>query len=418
MAKANSPVSTLPKLNAARAQTAQSSSLHPSSWQRLYLTGPRRVPSSFRGQIWGPDLPNNTTKDRALATVGYALNQERRRGNPNQLWMALFTGVDVPKYTCPPGAYSVVSHDTHHNKLAKMAWHVPFNVPALNNEKRLTALAIAQALQVADQRLRDLPARLKPKKATIKIFVACQETLKNIENTGTIEGVGKEEMVAVVGLIENLSEILCDIPGIDFRVFLQWLPASYAKMQCARDFAKRCRRKTGGGHAYFIGNQQQPAKNLPLYIAGIHAQHEEEKAAKKAAEEAKKAEEEAKKAEEEAEKNAENEAKTARMEEWVDDVVKHTSAIDVDMEEAPVEGSGQVEGHVDAGMEVCQDDENLEEAEVTGSGQENTKLEVLKENVKQAMNGENMVEDDQSLVDQQLFAGFSEHLETKDQNAE
>ncbi|KAK3401423.1 hypothetical protein B0T20DRAFT_466483 [Sordaria brevicollis] len=230
---------------------------------------------NFRGQIFGPGiLPSPTTPERAIATAGYALSKERNPSNltSDHIWMVLFTGASCPKIRNPAGAYSVVAW---HGKQPRMAWYMAPESEAgvAVTEKRLAGLAIAQALYIADERLRGLPESLKPKTVTIKIFSSCEETLREINDPSTIKEKGderysKKARLAVVRLIEDLSQSLSNIAGVErMRVYLQWLPTSYKKMQCARDFAKRCRRKSGGQDLYVIEERVKRPENMP---EGVH----------------------------------------------------------------------------------------------------------------------------------------------------
>ncbi|KAK3948373.1 hypothetical protein QBC32DRAFT_327858 [Pseudoneurospora amorphoporcata] len=337
--------------------------------------------SKFCGEIFGgPGVSDNATKDRAMATVGFVLNQERN-ATKIHVWMALFTGADCPKISYPSGAYSVVSY---HGKFARMAWYMPASSPEVVNEKRLSGLAVAQALYIADERLRFLPDDLKPKKATIKVFVSCVETLNNIDDPSTIEGDGREAQLEVVKLIEKLTHSLCNIVGINVRVYLQWLPGTYAKMKCARDFAKRCRRKTGRKNAYFVGNEEMDVETIP---EGISAFIEEQTA-------------------EDGDTRMTKESEAA--------LERPDATVDVVMEDALVEIIRPAEGQVGVGQEITHNEEKLDEAEATASGQVLSNLQVSKEKDEKGMNNEvlsndELSNDEESLVDQQIFADFYEH---------
>ncbi|KAK3343230.1 hypothetical protein B0H65DRAFT_559253 [Neurospora tetraspora] len=221
--------------------------------------------SKFSGQIFGPGISDNATKDRAISTAGYALHQELHQ-TPNHVWMAFFTGASWTKTASPSGAYSVVfpsRNSIDHRKLAKMAWYMASSSGVVN-EKRLAGLAIAQALYIADNRLRALlHDGRQPKKATVKVFVHCVETLQNIDDPSSIGGDGREAQLEVVKLIEDLSYSLCNIAGIN------WLPADYRKMVCARDFAKRCRRKKGRKDLYYVGTEVRDAGLMPEGVSGF-----------------------------------------------------------------------------------------------------------------------------------------------------
>ncbi|KAK3338102.1 hypothetical protein B0H65DRAFT_512012 [Neurospora tetraspora] len=225
----------------------------------------------FCGYIFGPGISGNATKDRAISTAGYALQKELHQ-TPTHVWMAFFTGASWTKTASPSGAYSVVfpsPNSTDHHKLAKMAWYMASSSEVVN-EKRLSGLAVAQALHIADERLRALPNnKERPKKATIKVFVYCVETLKNIDDPGSIGGDGREAQLEMVKLIEDLSYSLCNIAGINVRLYLQWVPADYGKMVCTRDFAKRCRRKKGRKDLYYVGNDVRDAGLMPEGVSGF-----------------------------------------------------------------------------------------------------------------------------------------------------
>ncbi|KAJ4387028.1 hypothetical protein N0V85_007808 [Neurospora sp. IMI 360204] len=212
--------------------------------------------SKFSGQIFGPGISNNATKDRAIYTAGYALNKEHNQ-TPNHAWMAFFTGASWTKTASPSGAYS-------------MAWYMASSSEVVN-EKRLSGLAVGQALYIAEERLRSLLNKNeeRPKKATVKVFVHCVETLKNIDDPGSIGGDGREAQLEVVKLIEDLSYSLCNIAGINMRLYLQWVPADYGKMVCARDFAKRCGRKKGRKDLYYVGNDVRDAGLMPEGVSGF-----------------------------------------------------------------------------------------------------------------------------------------------------
>ncbi|EAA27847.1 hypothetical protein GE21DRAFT_9508 [Neurospora crassa] len=220
----------------------------------------------FSGQIFGPGISDKATKDRAISTAGYALQKELHP-TPNHVWMAFFTGASCTKTTNPTGAYSAVFNQD--KKLAKMAWYMS-SFSDVVNEKRLASLAIAQALYMADKRLRAFADdEERPKKATVKVFTHCVETLKNIDNPREIVGDGREAKLEVVKLIEDLSYSLCNIVGARVRLYLQWVPADYGKMVCARDFAKCCRRKSGRKNMYFVGNEKRDDGLIPEGVSGF-----------------------------------------------------------------------------------------------------------------------------------------------------
>lgn len=222
--------------------------------------------SKFNGQIFGPGISDKATKDRAISTAGYALQKELHP-TPNHIWMAFFTGTSCTKTTSPTGAYSVVFNQD--KKLAKMAWYMS-SFSDVVNEKQLTGIAIAQALHMADKRLRVLPdGEERPKKATVKVFTHCVEALKDIDDPRGIGGDGKEAKLEVIKLIEDLSYSLCNMVGTRVRLYLQWVPAEYGKMGCARDFAKYCRRKSGRKNMYFVGNEKRDAGVIPEGVSGF-----------------------------------------------------------------------------------------------------------------------------------------------------
>ena len=343
----------------------------------------------------------NVTKKRAIKTALFALARERgpketspaqtSSGGHNHIWLALFTGAACTNTSHPFGAYAITFHDytpaapATHRKSAKMAWYMPDAVQPEEvpvSEKRLSGLAVAQALYVVDQRLRALPDAEggRPKRATVKVFTSCVETLKDVHDPGRIRGDTKEgeAQLGLVKLVEDLSKKLCGIEGVTVRIVLQWLPADYGKLVGVKGFARHCRKRRIRKDTYFVESKEVKDLVMPEGVSALIGQNIVE-------------EDEVSKAEE-AEVAMATEKKTV------------TLADDVEMED--VEESSSFGGQVVVDKQENHDEEMLDVADDTAfSEQVLVNQQISIENNRPGQSNEE-VYDEQMLIDQQTLGNM------------
>lgn len=181
------------------------------------------------------------------------------------------------------GAYSVVftemsPNTDDHGKQAEMAW----SSRLLRDNVVAEALAVAQALQLAHQRLRTLrPGPGGPKLATVQIFTGALHVFRDIVLTNNAWSANRsltphaKLLRTIQVMMFEQSQKLGDIPDLEVDLHLYWLTAesSLESQRAAKRVALQCRLLDGEQNMFTLDGEARLAAEIPppVYLDVEHA---------------------------------------------------------------------------------------------------------------------------------------------------
>ncbi|EGO54830.1 hypothetical protein NEUTE1DRAFT_141109 [Neurospora tetrasperma FGSC 2508] len=147
---------------------------------------------------------------------------------PYHIQLVLFCDASVDHKDLPalPGGYAVVFNEHcpghfDHGRKVVMGWHMPHIIDNMIGE----AIAIAQAIQVAGEKLRAAHLASKyTRAATVKVFTDGNQVLEHIDGRAAIKGFRQETYRKAIRLVCEQSHELGCIPGLDVKLDLFWVP--------------------------------------------------------------------------------------------------------------------------------------------------------------------------------------------------
>ncbi|KAK3401420.1 hypothetical protein B0T20DRAFT_466482 [Sordaria brevicollis] len=189
----------------------------------------RRVDrTTFRGNIHyvSDTYRSPQRRQRVIETV----NEEMctARSTREHIQLAIFCDASINHNETPelPGGYSVVFNEhrpghVDHEKKVEMGWHMPHMINNTIGE----AIAIAQSIQVAGEKLRAaVLTSSEVKKATVKVFTDANQVLQHLSGAASLKSPCRETFRKVLELVNEQSYELYCIPGLDVKLELFWVP--------------------------------------------------------------------------------------------------------------------------------------------------------------------------------------------------
>ncbi|EAA27856.1 hypothetical protein GE21DRAFT_9500 [Neurospora crassa] len=213
----------------------------------------------------GDQMSRNQVITRAEAA------QCRPIATPIDISLGLFVSASCVEENELKGAYSVVFRQmspgtSDHGEVYKMGWNQPF----ASDEHAANSLAIAQAISIADTRLRAIAAGSQGKflgNVRVQIFTTSNPALRHIINQAEIRGPRQALHTRVSSLVHQEVQKLADIPGMRVELVLYWVPANsgVTRQKEAGKIAMKCRKN--GKSMFFVNDEERPSEDLPKSVS-------------------------------------------------------------------------------------------------------------------------------------------------------
>ncbi|KAJ4387026.1 hypothetical protein N0V85_007806 [Neurospora sp. IMI 360204] len=236
------------------------------------------VYTELRGQVHAPAANDEASKSQILTI---AERFEGRMATPYEITLTFFTSA-----SCQPkpnretvGAYSVVftemsANANDHGKQAEMAW----GSNLLGDWGVAEALAVVQAVQVANQRLRTLPPGSGgPKFVTVQIFTGAFNVLREIALNDNTWSASRspiphlELLRSVQSMMFEHTHRLGEIANVEVDLHLYWLSGKcrLESQLSPKRVAIECRLHDGEHNMFTLNGEAKPASEIPppVYLA-------------------------------------------------------------------------------------------------------------------------------------------------------